>query len=71
MNLIWKIYTVYNKIAIDLILYKAFTDMYCYIKTRLVPRVYALSIERPRKLMTDSLVSCEVKVQESRVRGRA
>ena len=30
MNLIWKIYTVYNKIAIDLILYiifKAFTDM--------------------------------------------
>ena len=54
MNLIWKIY---NKIAIDLILYiifKAFTDMYliyCCIKpqfiTRLVPRVYALSIERP------------------------
>ena len=31
MNLIWKIYTVYNKIAIDKILYiifKAFTDMY-------------------------------------------
>ena len=31
MNLIWKIYTAYNKIAIDIILYiifKAFTDMY-------------------------------------------
>ena len=31
MNLIWKIYIVYNKIAIDLILYiifKAFTDSY-------------------------------------------
>ena len=43
------------------------TELFFWFDIRgliLVPRVYTLS-----KLMTDSLVSCEVKFQESRVRG--